>query len=130
MIPVFPSSIGMAGIIAHGRAASGERRAGLSEHPLAATRSPLASHRVRIFAMKRAFAAALILVTAVTAFADKRAFTIEDLYRAKTISELALSPDGKTIAFTLATPDLARGKRTSRIWLIDADGQNARQLTQ
>jgi dipeptidyl aminopeptidase/acylaminoacyl peptidase len=80
--------------------------------------------------MKRALSLALLFVAA-TAFAQtKRAFTIEDLYRVKNLSDLTLSPDGKTLALTVTTSDLPRAKRTSKIWLMDADGQNARTFTQ
>jgi dipeptidyl aminopeptidase/acylaminoacyl peptidase len=62
--------------------------------------------------------------------AQKRAFTIEDLYRIKSISDVHLSPDGKTVVYALSTPDLARAKRLTQIWLMEADGRNARQITQ
>lgn len=61
--------------------------------------------------------------------AQKRAFTVEDLYRVKSMSELALSPDGRTLVFTVGTSDLARGKKTSAIWTMNADGSGLRQLT-
>src|SRR5438477_7098189 len=80
--------------------------------------------------MKRQLIAALVFFAALSALAEKRAFTLEDLYRTKGISDLALSPDGKTLAFTVTTSDLPHAKRTTRVWLMDADGQNARQLTQ
>src|ERR1700742_2372127 len=63
------------------------------------------------------------------AWAQKRAFTIEDLYRVKSVSDVHFSPDGKTIVYTVSTPDLPRAKRTTQIWLMDADGHNARQIT-
>jgi hypothetical protein len=78
--------------------------------------------------MKRAVCALTALVAA-TAFAQpKRAFTIEDVYRVKTISDLALSPDERTIANTVATPDLPRATRSTRIWMMNADGTNAHAL--
>jgi dipeptidyl aminopeptidase/acylaminoacyl peptidase len=80
--------------------------------------------------MKRLLLLVFSLFLAAAAFADKRAFTIEDIYRTKGISDLAVSPDGSSIAFTLTTSDLPRGKRTNRIWIMDADGRNARALTQ
>src|SRR5215213_2145443 len=61
--------------------------------------------------------------------AQKRAFTIEDLYRIKNLSDAHVSPDGRTVIFVVSTTDLARAKRASRIWAMDADGQHPRQLT-
>ena len=43
--------------------------------------------------------------------AQKRAFTIEDLYRVKNISDLHVSPDGKTVVFAVAISDLGRAKK-------------------
>ena len=61
--------------------------------------------------------------------ADKRAFTIEDLYRVRGLAHLQLSPDGATVVFTVATNDLARAKHVEHIWLMNANGTNARQFT-
>ena len=61
--------------------------------------------------------------------AGRRAFAIEDLYRLKTVAEPAVSPDGKTIAYTVGTTDFAAAKKTVAIWRMDADGKNARPLT-
>jgi dipeptidyl aminopeptidase/acylaminoacyl peptidase len=69
------------------------------------------------------------LLLAVPSRAAKRAFTIEDLYRVRGIEDLHLSPDGKTIVFTLRSDDLARAKRNKHIWLMDADGKNPHQFT-
>jgi dipeptidyl aminopeptidase/acylaminoacyl peptidase len=79
--------------------------------------------------MKRFAALAALLFLAFAAFAEKRAFSIEDLYRIRTITDIALSPDGKSVAFTVSTPDLARAKRTTTIWMVDSDGRNLRQVT-
>ena len=61
--------------------------------------------------------------------AQKRAFTIEDLYRLKNLSDIHVSPDGKTVIFVVTTSDLPRAKRNSHIWAMDIDGQNVRQWT-
>lgn len=71
----------------------------------------------------------IILCSSVWVYAQRRAFSIEDLYRAKGVSELHVSPDGKTIIFVVTTSDLARAKRYSHLWVMDADGKNSRQLT-
>ncbi len=75
-----------------------------------------------------AFATGLLLLV-LPCRADKRAFTIEDLYRLRGIEDLHVSPDGQTIVFTLRTDDLPRARRVRHIWMMDADGKNARQFT-
>jgi dipeptidyl aminopeptidase/acylaminoacyl peptidase len=61
--------------------------------------------------------------------AQKKAFTIEDLYRIKAVSDVHVSPDGKSVVYVVAEPDLAKAKRPTHIWMMDIDGKNARQLT-
>src|SRR6188474_565519 len=79
--------------------------------------------------MRRALSSFVLLLLCATVFhAQKRAFTIEDLYRVKNISDLHVSPDGATVIFVVATSDLARGKRVSHIWSLDSR-LNSRQLT-
>lgn len=81
---------------------------------------------------RRAFlllASVTLILSASLVSAQKRAFELEDLYRVKSISDLHVSPDGKTIIFAVATPDLARARRLTHIWGMDIDGKNAHQLT-
>ncbi len=52
---------------------------------------------------------AVCCVLAAQAIAQKRAFSIEDLYRLRGVDEFHLSPDGKTIAFILRSDDLGKG---------------------
>jgi dipeptidyl aminopeptidase/acylaminoacyl peptidase len=75
------------------------------------------------------FAAMILALLATSALAQKRAFTIEDLYRIRSISDIHASPDGRSIIYTLTTSDLPRAKRVSHIWIVGANGQSARQLT-
>lgn len=70
----------------------------------------------------------LLAMLAISAVAQKRAFTIEDLYRIKSLSDIQFSPDGKSIIYSVGVADFPRAKRTSSVWLMDADGKNARQL--
>lgn len=72
---------------------------------------------------------ALFLIVPSSAYPQKRAFTIEDLYRMKSSSEVRVSPDGRKVVYTVTTQDLGRAARISHIWSMDIDGQNARQLT-
>ena len=61
--------------------------------------------------------------------AEKRAFTIEDLYRIKSPYGIQVSPEGKSVVYAVDTSDLARATRVSHIWMMDIDGRNARQIT-
>jgi dipeptidyl aminopeptidase/acylaminoacyl peptidase len=61
--------------------------------------------------------------------AGKRAFSIEDLGRIKSISEVSVSPDGKSILYVVTTSDLPRARRASQVWRMDIDGGNAREVT-
>ncbi|HJT16441.1 MAG TPA: S9 family peptidase, partial [Thermoanaerobaculia bacterium] len=80
--------------------------------------------------MKRAVCLVFIALVAAAAFAQqKRAFTLEDFYRVKGVSDLALSPDQRTLVYTVSTTDLPRAKRTSQIWIMNVDGSNAHALT-
>lgn len=72
----------------------------------------------------------LILIPVTSSLAQKRAFTIEDLYRIKSISDVHISPDGRSILYVVSTYDMPRARRTMHIWKMDIDGGNARQLTQ
>ena len=69
------------------------------------------------------------LLLAIPSAGAKRAFTIEDLYHIRGIDDLHVSPDGRTVLFTLATSDLAKAKKVTHVWLMDPDGKNARQFT-
>ncbi|MGA7658416.1 MAG: prolyl oligopeptidase family serine peptidase [Candidatus Sulfotelmatobacter sp.] len=69
------------------------------------------------------------LLQVIPGAAAKRAFTIEDLYRVRGLEDLHVSPDGKSVLFTLHTNDLAKAKSIGHVWLMDADGKNARQFT-
>src|SRR5712691_7631486 len=71
----------------------------------------------------------ILLLAPFTAHAQKRAFTIEDFYRVKSISDVHVSPDGKSIIYAVSTSDLARAKRVSHIWMMNIDGGSPRQLT-
>jgi len=64
-----------------------------------------------------------------TALAEKRAFTIQDLYAIKNVVDPQYSPDGRRIAFSVTEYFLEEGKTNTDIYVMDADGSNLRQLT-
>lgn len=75
------------------------------------------------------FVIIFLLVAVNVAHAQKRAFTIEDLYRIRSISDVHISPDGRSVIYAVTTSDLPRAQRTIHIWMMDIDGRNVRQLT-
>jgi dipeptidyl aminopeptidase/acylaminoacyl peptidase len=78
---------------------------------------------------KRFLLAIVILMIPLSAHAQKRAFTIEDLYRIKSISDVHVSPEGRSVIYAVTTSDLPRAKRATHIWMMNIDGGNPRQLT-
>jgi dipeptidyl aminopeptidase/acylaminoacyl peptidase len=61
--------------------------------------------------------------------APSRPFTINDLLKIRRVSDPQLSPDGRSIAYTIADTDKDANKRTTQIYLISIDGGESRQLT-
>ena len=79
--------------------------------------------------MKKTFLLLLSVAMLTMAFAQKRPFAIEDLYKIKAVADPQISPDGKNIAFTVTENNLAEGKSKTEVYLMDADGNNIRKLT-
>ncbi len=79
--------------------------------------------------MRTFLPALLSLVLALSASAQKRAFTIADLYKLKSVESPQFSPDGKKIAFTVREDVLEEGKSNADIYLINTDGTQLRRLT-
>ena len=79
--------------------------------------------------MKKLIILTLILVIVLPIYAQKHAFTIEDLYKIKNVADPQISPDGKRIVFVITSFDLKNGSSNSDIYLIDSDGSNMRQMT-
>jgi dipeptidyl aminopeptidase/acylaminoacyl peptidase len=67
---------------------------------------------------------------AAPAYAQKRAFTIEDFYRVRSVGDVQVSADGARAAYTVTTNDLPHGKRATQVWLMDLGTARVRQLTQ
>jgi len=62
--------------------------------------------------------------------AQKRAITHEDIWLMKRVSEVAVSPDGKSIVFLLTEPSYDPAKQVADLWVVAADGSTPpRRLT-
>jgi dipeptidyl aminopeptidase/acylaminoacyl peptidase len=61
--------------------------------------------------------------------AQKRAFTIADLYALKTVEDPQFSPDGRWISFVVREDNLATGKSNAEVYMISPEGAMLRRLT-
>ncbi|MGE5401803.1 MAG: prolyl oligopeptidase family serine peptidase [Ignavibacteriales bacterium] len=79
--------------------------------------------------MKRRIILFLVLVLVSTnSFAQKKAFTIADLYKIKGVGSPLLSPDGSKIVYTLTNSNLEKGKSNTDIYIINSDGTDDKGL--
>ena len=82
--------------------------------------------------MRRASALILFLIFAVPTLAQERTHDItpDDYATVNTITEIAVSPDGKQVAYCLATWDRKADNRKTDLWVVDSDGKGKpKQLT-
>jgi len=62
--------------------------------------------------------------------AAKHAIAFDDMIKMHRVAEPQISPDGKWVAYTLATPDMEGNRNASNIWLVSTAGGAPTQLTQ
>ena len=79
-------------------------------------------------------AAALFLVLPFAAQAQKpptqpRPITVDDLFQVREVSDPQLSPDAKSVAYTVKTLLLKEDKTEERIWTVPTTGGNAIPMT-
>ena len=71
-----------------------------------------------------------VVLLAVTApAAEKKPFTVETLLALHRISDPQVSSNGRTVLFTVVTPDLEKNTQPSQIWSVSLEGGEPRQLT-
>ena len=61
--------------------------------------------------------------------AAKRPLNLDDLARLRTLGDPQLSPDGKWVAYTVATVDAEKDKRDTDLWMTSWDGTRHVRLT-
>lgn len=71
----------------------------------------------------------LIVSFALPAQTVKRPMHPNDIYRLPVISDLAVSPNDKWIAYTLSKVDTVKDRRETDIWMVNWDGTKNIQLT-
>src|SRR5713226_5617884 len=94
-------------------------------------------HRRKIgmksFTMRCVLAGALLLGAGLAVSAQEAAkhpITFDDMIKLHRITEPQVSPDGKWVAYTVATPDMEANRNASNIWAVPTAGGAAMQLTQ
>src|SRR5438034_4890508 len=71
----------------------------------------------------------LLLLLSPPLLAQKRAITFDDYIALKSVSDPQLSPDGKWVAYTAATPSLEDNRNVSRVWVAEVATGKSRQQT-
>jgi dipeptidyl aminopeptidase/acylaminoacyl peptidase len=82
--------------------------------------------------MKRFFAVISVLMLGLTSVAiaqQNRPYTIEDLLKVRRVSDPQLSPDGKTVAFTIGDVNFDGNRAVNQIYLVSISGGEIKQLT-
>ena len=67
----------------------------------------------------------LLLATCAIAFAQKKPFDVNALLELKRIGDPQISPDGKLVAFTVQTVDVAANKKPVQIWIVPLERRRA-----
>lgn len=76
-----------------------------------------------------ALACLLLIVPALVLAAGKRPLTPHDLWAVKRLGSPRLSPDGKTVVFTIQEWSIDKNKGTTNLWLADVATGTLRRMT-
>jgi dipeptidyl aminopeptidase/acylaminoacyl peptidase len=83
--------------------------------------------------LRSGLAAVALMLCSRSAFAQQAAkhpITFDDMIRMHRVAEPQISPDGKWVAYTEATPDMDANRNASNIWLASTEGGAPIQMTQ
>lgn len=79
--------------------------------------------------MKKMVLMLVMFLATISLTAQKKAFTIEDLYKVKSVSTPVVSNNGKMLVFSVSSSDLKKSSSSTHLYLINADGSGLRKLT-
>ncbi|HZU24871.1 MAG TPA: S9 family peptidase [Bryobacteraceae bacterium] len=71
---------------------------------------------------------AFFMLAAICAVAQPK-FDVEAMLRIPRVSDPAVSPDGKLVAFTVQTPDVQQNTKPEQIWIVPVQGGPPIQIT-
>src|SRR5205085_6442136 len=83
---------------------------------------------MHIKAFSKTLLLGLIAVVAISA-QTRRPMKLDDLARFRNVGDPQVSPEGKSIAYTVSTTDVKEDKGSTHIWMIGCDGTSDRQIT-
>lgn len=85
------------------------------------------SNRTRLLAWRATLATMLLCQLSLDALA--RPLQLDDLFKAKRLSDPQVSPDGRWVAYTVAEVNYPENRTDSDIWLLPIEGGEPRRLT-
>src|SRR5450631_4000041 len=88
---------------------------------------PMFAHRVTL-ALSLVCAAGAAAAAAAPAAEPAQPFSIQDMVRMERISDVAVAPDGKHVAYTQRTTDMEANKGRTSVWLLDTGKRGAMPL--
>jgi dipeptidyl aminopeptidase/acylaminoacyl peptidase len=71
----------------------------------------------------------LLSVSAVTSLAQTRTYPVEDLMKVRRLGDPQVSPDGRTVAFTIGDVNFAANRIVTQIYVVPTAGGELKQLT-
>jgi dipeptidyl aminopeptidase/acylaminoacyl peptidase len=80
---------------------------------------------MRAHALVPAVGSLLLGAAALTAFAEDRGFTADDLVKLERVSDPQPSPDGRYLAYVLRETDMAANRGRTDLWLLDLTRRDA-----
>lgn len=79
--------------------------------------------------MQRIVSVFLLLFAFTAAGLAQTPFTTRDLMNVKRVGDPQLSPDGRTVAYTIGTVDVPGNRTVTQIYTVNIDGSNIKQIT-
>lgn len=78
--------------------------------------------------MKKMISLLLFLFLISPVYSQKRAFTLDDIYRVKSVGTPMLSPDGNQIVYSVTQFDMKKGSSQTSMFIMDTEGNNKTKL--
>ena len=75
------------------------------------------------------FLSLMVFLSVGKMMAQKKPFTIADIYKVHYVGSPVVSPNGTRIAYTVSNYDMKKGESWTNIYIMDTDGQNKKAIT-